>query len=156
MSRMATSGCDAVTGAYGPSAGTVDRRRFRLGDASLTPTLIMRAGCSAAMFMTGSAVRVVGHWDVRFGLGARYGASEDADYALRFLALGFTGPEPELPTALGVSPDPRTTTISGHRTEVPGVFTAGDARMGSRLTVTAIDDGRRCAREVTRWLATRA
>jgi NADPH-dependent glutamate synthase beta subunit-like oxidoreductase len=37
-----------------------------------------------------------------------------------------------------------------------GVFTAGDVRMGSRLTVTAIDDGRRCAREVARWLATRA
>ncbi|MBA3865577.1 MAG: hypothetical protein H0X42_04400 [Solirubrobacterales bacterium] len=28
-------------------------------------------------------------------------------------------------------------------------------RMGARLTVTAIDDGRRCAREVDRWLATR-
>jgi glutamate synthase (NADPH) small chain len=74
---------------------------------------------------------------------------------LVLVAIGFTGPEPELPTALGVSPDPATTTIAGHRTEVPGVFTAGDARMGSRLTVTAIDDGRRCAREVAGWLATR-
>jgi O-antigen/teichoic acid export membrane protein len=90
-SQLAESGCEAVTGAYGPSAGTVDRRRFRFGDASLTPTLIMRVGCSAAMFMTGNAVRAVGDWDVRFGLGAMYGASEDADYALRFLALGFTG-----------------------------------------------------------------
>ena len=74
---------------------------------------------------------------------------------LVLVAIGFAGPEPELPTALGISPDPATTTIAGHRTEVPGVFTAGDARMGSRLTVTAIDDGRRCAREVDRWLATR-
>jgi glutamate synthase (NADPH/NADH) small chain len=74
---------------------------------------------------------------------------------LVLVAIGFAGPEPELPTALGINPDPATTTISGHRTEVPGVFTAGDARMGSRLTVTAIDDGRRCAREVARWLATR-
>jgi O-antigen/teichoic acid export membrane protein len=90
-SQLAESGCEAVTGAYGPSGGTVDRRRFRLGDAALTPTLIMRVGCSAAMFMTGAAVRAVGDWDVRFGLGATYGASEDADYALRFLALGFTG-----------------------------------------------------------------
>jgi O-antigen/teichoic acid export membrane protein len=90
-SQFATSGCEAITGAYGPSARTVDRRRFRLGDASLTPALIMRVGCSATMFMTGSAVRAVGDWDVRFGLGARYGASEDADYAFRLLALGFTG-----------------------------------------------------------------
>ncbi|HJZ35616.1 MAG TPA: glutamate synthase subunit beta [Solirubrobacterales bacterium] len=74
---------------------------------------------------------------------------------LVLVAIGFAGPEPELPTALGITPDPATTTISGHRTDVPGVFTAGDARMGSRLTVTAIDDGRRCAREVARWLATR-
>ena len=47
------------------------------------------------------------------------------------------------------------TTIDGHATNVPGVFVAGDARMGSRLTVTAIDDGRRCGRAVDRWLATR-
>ena len=71
------------------------------------------------------------------------------------VAIGFAGPEPELPTALGIPLHPATTTIPGHHTEVPGVFTAGDARMGSRLTVTAIDDGRRCAREVDRWLATR-
>jgi hypothetical protein len=90
-SQLAESGCEAVTGAYGPLAGTVDRRRFPLGDASLTPTMIMRVGCSAAMFMTGSAVRAVGDWDVRFGLGATYGASEDADYAFRLLALGLTG-----------------------------------------------------------------
>jgi glutamate synthase (NADPH/NADH) small chain len=74
---------------------------------------------------------------------------------LVLVAIGFAGPEPELPTALGISPHPATTTIAGHRTDVPGVFAAGDARMGSRLTVTAIDDGRRCAREVDRWLATR-
>jgi len=27
--------------------------------------------------------------------------------------------------------------------------------MGARLTVTAIDDGRRCAAEVERWFSTR-
>jgi glutamate synthase (NADPH) small chain len=74
---------------------------------------------------------------------------------LVLVAIGFAGPEPELPSALGIAPDPATTTIAGHRTDVPGVFTAGDARMGARLTVTAIDDGRRCAAEIDRWLATR-
>ena len=73
---------------------------------------------------------------------------------LVLVAIGFAGPEPELPAALGVALHPATTMV-GHQTNVPGVFTAGDARMGSRLTVTAIDDGRRCAREVDRWLATR-
>jgi glutamate synthase (NADPH) small chain len=74
---------------------------------------------------------------------------------LVLVAIGFAGPEPELPLALGLEPDPATTTIAGHLTEVPGVFSAGDARMGSKLTVTAIDDGRRCARAVDQWLATR-
>lgn len=80
--------CDCVTGAYAPSADEVDRRRFRLGDGPLTPSLVMRAGCSGAMFFTGRAVQAIGDFDVRLGLGATYGASEDADYLLRALALG--------------------------------------------------------------------
>lgn len=86
--HLARSGCECVTGAYGPSIEEVDRRRFRLGDASLTPRLVMRAGCSGSMFFTGRAVRAIGDFDVRLGLGAPYGASEDADYLLRALALG--------------------------------------------------------------------
>jgi glutamate synthase (NADPH/NADH) small chain len=74
---------------------------------------------------------------------------------LVLVAIGFSGPEPELPVAFGLAPHPATTTIAGHLTDVPGVFSAGDARMGSKLTVTAIDDGRRCARAVDQWLATR-
>jgi glutamate synthase (NADPH/NADH) small chain len=73
---------------------------------------------------------------------------------LVLVAIGFTGAEPQLPDALGLSLTARET-IAGHHTEVPGVFAAGDARMGARLTVTAINDGRSCAREVSRWLATR-
>ena len=73
---------------------------------------------------------------------------------LVLVAIGFSGPEPALPDALGLEPG-ADTTIGGHATNVPGVFAAGDARMGARLTVTAINDGRRCAREVERWLATR-
>jgi glutamate synthase (NADPH/NADH) small chain len=70
------------------------------------------------------------------------------------VAIGFTGPEMELLKALGVT---RTedSGVAHHATDVPGVFAAGDARMGARLTVTAINDGRACARAVDGWLATR-
>jgi glutamate synthase (NADPH/NADH) small chain len=70
------------------------------------------------------------------------------------VAIGFTGPEMELLDALGVT---RTedSGVGHHATDVPGVFAAGDARMGARLTVTAINDGRACARAVDGWLATR-
>jgi glycosyltransferase involved in cell wall biosynthesis len=89
--QLASSRCDCVTGAYGPSVDAVDRRRFPLGDAPLTPGVIMRSACSGSMFFTGRAVRAIGDFDVRLGLGATYGASEDADYVLRALALGFAG-----------------------------------------------------------------
>jgi glutamate synthase (NADPH) small chain len=72
---------------------------------------------------------------------------------LILVAIGFTGTEAGVPEELGVQM--MGTTIDNHITDVPGVFSAGDARMGARLTVTAINDGRRCAREVDRWLATR-
>jgi glutamate synthase (NADPH) small chain len=73
---------------------------------------------------------------------------------LVLVAIGFTGPEMELLDALGVT---RTedSGVGHHATDVPGVFAAGDARMGARLTVTAINDGRACARAVDAWLATR-
>ncbi len=70
------------------------------------------------------------------------------------VAIGFTGPEGALPESLGVECD-ESSWIRGHTTNVPGVFAAGDARMGARLTVTAIDDGKRCAQVVDRWLVTR-
>ncbi len=86
--HLASAGCDCVSGAYGPSREGVDRRRFPLGDGPLTPGLIMRTGCSGSMFFTARAVRAIGDFDERLGLGAEYGASEDADYMLRALALG--------------------------------------------------------------------
>jgi hypothetical protein len=89
--QLASAVCDFVAGAYGPSADMVDRCRFPAGDASLTPGLIMRTGCSGSMFFTAGAVRAIGKFDERLGLGAEYGASEDADYLLRALALGLTG-----------------------------------------------------------------
>jgi glutamate synthase (NADPH/NADH) small chain len=39
-----------------------------------------------------------------------------------------------------------------YETSQPGVFACGDARMGQSLVVTAIAEGRRCARVVDRHL----
>ena len=39
-----------------------------------------------------------------------------------------------------------------YATDKPGVFACGDARMGQSLVVTAIAEGRRCARVVDRFL----
>ena len=41
-----------------------------------------------------------------------------------------------------------------YATSVDGVFAAGDARRGQSLIVWAINEGRQCAREVERYLAT--
>jgi glutamate synthase (NADPH/NADH) small chain len=73
---------------------------------------------------------------------------------LVLVAIGFTGPEMELLEKLGVTRT-KDSGVGHHATDVPGVFAAGDARMGARLTVTAINDGRACARAVDSWLATR-
>ena len=88
VAHLASGGCECVTGAYGPAPDAIDRHRFRLGDAPLTPALVMRTGCSGSMFFSGGAVRAIGDFDVRLGLGATYGACEDADYLMRALALG--------------------------------------------------------------------
>jgi glutamate synthase (NADPH/NADH) small chain len=73
---------------------------------------------------------------------------------LVLVAIGFSGPEGALPDALGLGRGPQGM-IAGHETGIAGIFACGDARMGARLTVTAINDGRKCAREVDRWLASR-
>ncbi len=71
------------------------------------------------------------------------------------LALGFLGPEGELPAALGVAQDGRSNLAAPYgrfETNAPGVFAAGDARRGQSLVVWAIHEGRAAAREVDRWL----
>ena len=56
---------------------------------------------------------------------------------------------------LGVDLDARGNVKAGasFATSVDGVFACGDARRGQSLVVTAIAEGRRCARAVDRWLA---
>ena len=67
---------------------------------------------------------------------------------LVLLAIGFTGPvQSELLRALGVARDAEglVSTDATHRTNVPGVFAAGDMRRGASLVVWAIREGRDAA-----------
>jgi glutamate synthase (NADPH/NADH) small chain len=80
----------------------------------------------------------------------------EADLVL--LAMGFTGPvKSRLMVDLGVALDARGTiaTDGAHRTSVPGVFAAGDARRGASLIVWAIREGRDAADAINSWLSER-
>ncbi|MEA2450682.1 MAG: glutamate synthase small chain [Thermoleophilaceae bacterium] len=81
----------------------------------------------------------------------------DSEHELRadiaFIAIGFAHPAHDGPVEqLGLELDERGN-IAGHATSAEGVFAAGDARVGQSLVVTAIADGRECAREVAAYLA---
>ena len=74
---------------------------------------------------------------------------------LVFLALGFTGPEKNLPQKLGIVQDARSNikaSIHNYQTNVQGVFTAGDMRRGQSLIVWAISEGRQVAHHVDAYL----
>lgn len=78
---------------------------------------------------------------------------------LVLLAMGFTGPRPDDVLAqLGVelTPTGLVRTDEAHRTSVPGVFAAGDARRGASLIVWAIREGRDAAAGIDAYLRTRA
>jgi glutamate synthase (NADPH/NADH) small chain len=74
---------------------------------------------------------------------------------LVLLALGFSGPEPELAEAFGVTLGPRGTIARSpsYETDVPGVFVCGDAGRGQSLIVWAIAEGRSAAAAVDRHLS---
>jgi glutamate synthase (NADPH/NADH) small chain len=76
----------------------------------------------------------------------------DADLVL--IAMGFTGPEPELPSAFGCKLDHHGNIVhdGDYMTTVPGVFSAGDCSRGQSLVVWAIHEGRQAARAVDRFL----
>ncbi|HML95296.1 MAG TPA: glutamate synthase subunit beta [Thermodesulfobacteriota bacterium] len=74
---------------------------------------------------------------------------------LVFLALGFLGPEDDLLQQLNIERDDRTNAkaeYGKYRTNIEGVFAAGDARRGQSLIVWAINEGREAARECDRYL----
>src|SRR4029077_3502413 len=81
------------------------------------------------------------------------GTEESHPAELVLLAMGFVGPEPALPDALGVERGGRgNIAATTYAASVPGVFAAGDARRGQSLIVWAIEEGRRCAAAVDAWL----
>jgi len=76
---------------------------------------------------------------------------------LVLLAMGFTNPVSTLLEGFGVEKDTRgnakaSTDMGGYKTNVPGVFAAGDVRRGQSLVVWAIREGRQAAREVDAFL----
>jgi hypothetical protein len=75
---------------YAPRPESVDRRRFPDRELQMSPHLVMQVGSFGGTFFTGTALRSIGEFDERFGLGAPLGASEDTDYLLRALAIGLS------------------------------------------------------------------
>ncbi|MFZ4618128.1 MAG: FAD-dependent oxidoreductase, partial [Rectinemataceae bacterium] len=74
---------------------------------------------------------------------------------LVLIAMGFLGPEEALLSSFAVEADARGNVKAEYgkfATSVNGVFAAGDCRRGQSLVVWAIDEGRKAAREVDRWL----
>jgi glutamate synthase (NADPH/NADH) small chain len=78
----------------------------------------------------------------------------DLPCELVLLALGFAGPEPALPAALGAGLEPRggIARDAGYATSAAGVFACGDAARGQSLIVWAIAEGRSAAAAMDRWL----
>ena len=77
----------------------------------------------------------------------------EADLAL--IAIGFEGPEREgLTQQLELELDHRNNirTEMTYRTSAKGIYACGDARIGQSLVVTAIAEGRKCARVVNKDL----
>jgi glutamate synthase (NADPH/NADH) small chain len=67
---------------------------------------------------------------------------------LALLAMGFTGSEMTIAEQLGLEADQRTNikaSVKDYKTNVPGVFVAGDQRRGQSLIVWAISEGRQAA-----------
>jgi glutamate synthase (NADPH/NADH) small chain len=82
------------------------------------------------------------------GLAAVPGSAFALPADLVLLAMGFTGPrKSRLLEDLGIALTPRGTVgrDAGWRTNVAGVYTAGDMQRGQSLVVWAIADGRQAA-----------
>ena len=82
------------------------------------------------------------------------GTEKTLDADLVLIAMGFVGPAPDLPAAFGCKLDHRGNIVHDDdlMTTVPGIFAAGDCSRGQSLVVWAIDEGRRAARGVDKYL----
>ena len=76
-------------------------------------------------------------------------------FELALLAMGFTGSETTLADQFGLEIDSRTNIKASekdYKTNVPGVFVAGDQRRGQSLIVWAISEGRQAAHHIDTYL----
>nr|WP_299000209.1 glutamate synthase subunit beta [uncultured Allomuricauda sp.] len=83
------------------------------------------------------------------------GTEKEWDCDLALLALGFTGSETTIAEQLGLKMDARTNIQASpqdYKTNVQGVFVAGDQRRGQSLIVWAISEGRQAAHHVDAYL----
>ncbi len=83
------------------------------------------------------------------------GTEKEWECDLALLALGFTGSETTIAEQLGLEMDARTNihaTAKDYKTNVPGVYVAGDQRRGQSLIVWAISEGRQAAHHVDAYL----
>jgi glutamate synthase (NADPH) small chain len=73
---------------------------------------------------------------------------------LVLIAIGYAGPQLDPLIPLGISATELNTiaTVAPYATQVPGIFTAGDAHRGQSLVVWAISEGREAARAVDTYL----
>jgi glutamate synthase (NADPH) small chain len=103
-----------------------------------------------AVAVEGRHVEGTSSRDLRAVPGSEF--SEPADLVL--IAIGFSHPEHEgAVEQLGVDLDARGNVKAPvYATSDAGTFACGDARVGQSLVVTAIAEGRRCARVVDRFL----
>ncbi|MBU2949073.1 glutamate synthase subunit beta [Zobellia uliginosa] len=83
------------------------------------------------------------------------GTEKEWKCELALLALGFTGSEMTIAEQLGIEADDRTNikaSEADYKTNVPGIFAAGDQRRGQSLIVWAISEGRQAAYHVDTYL----
>ncbi|MBS9461656.1 glutamate synthase subunit beta [Flagellimonas sp. 389] len=83
------------------------------------------------------------------------GSEKEWECDLALLALGFTGSETTIANQLGLEMDSRTNinaSARDYKTNVPGVFVAGDQRRGQSLIVWAISEGRQAAHHIDAYL----
>ena len=83
------------------------------------------------------------------------GSEKEWPADLVFLAMGFLGPEHVVSDRLEIDYDERSNyraEYGCYKTNINGVFAAGDCRRGQSLVVRAINEGRQAAREIDIFL----
>ncbi|MEA5014898.1 MAG: glutamate synthase subunit beta [Candidatus Limiplasma sp.] len=115
----------------------------RIYETTVKEILMDEAGCVRAVILV----------DVK-GFEPVVGSEREVPCELLLLAAGFVGCQAYVPEAFGAALTPRGTTgvHPGYRTDVPGLFTAGDMRRGQSLVVWAIAEGKEAAREMDKFL----